>query len=231
MSESTPPFYFIIGGAGQVGYYLAKALIEGGHEVTLLDKDARRVDALEKEFSDAVIMRGDACEVRTLERAGCARADYILAVTGEDEDNLVMCQVAKARFATNRTIARVNNKDNIPLFKELGIDIVISPTQSILDAIQSELPLNTIVQVVTAAKATAQLVELLVSDHSRFVGQPLHDLQLPPGNAVVLIIRDDESFAPDDATRLTTGDKLFAVVDVAGKRALHKQILTEVSGS
>lgn len=230
MSEPTSQLYFIIGGAGQVGYFLAKALLDAGHEVTLLDKDARRVDDLEREFSEAVVVRGDACEVRTLERVGCARADYLLAVTGDDEDNLIMCQVANARFNMNRTVARVNNIDNIQLFKDLGISVVISPTQNILDVIQTELPLKTIVKVTNAPKATAQLVEITVPVHSRSDGQPLRSLRLPKGNAIVLVIRGDESFAPADDTRITPADKLFAVVTPEGKQSLKQLILSEESG-
>lgn len=227
MSEPSSQLYFIIGGAGQVGYFLAKALLDAGHEVTLLDKDARRVDDLEREFSEAVVVRGDACEVRTLDRVGCARADYLLAVTGDDEDNLVMCQVANARFNMNRTVARVNNMDNIQLFKDLGISVVISPTQSILDVIQTELPLKTIVKVTNATKATAQLVEITVPAHSRIDGQPLRNLRLPKGNAIVLVIRNDESFAPADDTRIAASDKLFAVVTPEGKQSLKQLVLSE----
>ncbi len=229
MSEPTPQLYIIIGGAGEVGYFLAKALIDAGHEVTLLDRDRRRVGDLEKEFSDAVVERGDACEARTLEHAGCARADYVLAVTGDDEDNLVMCQVAKARFNAKRTIARVNNIHNIDLFKSLGIDVVISPTRSILDAIQAELPLKQVVHVTTAAKASAELVELSIPADSPASGKPVQAIKLPKGDSIVLMIRNNESFVPDPYLRLTPGDKLFAVVSPFGERQLREQILTKAA--
>ena len=219
------PLYFIIGGAGQVGYFLAKELLDAGHEVTILDKDARRVSTLRNEFSDAVVERGDACEVSVLEKAGGNRADYVLAVTGDDEDNLVMCQIAKARFNTMRTIARVNNLDHIQLFKDLGIDVVISPTESILDAIQTELPLHAMAHIAGAHSGQTQLIELVIPADTLVAGQTISSLKLPAGNAIVLLIRGEESFTPTPNIPLAAGDRLFAVVNDAGVLHLQETVM------
>ena len=130
--------YIVIGGGGQVGYYLAKGLIEQGHEVLLLEKDRKRVEHLSEELGETSVVRGDACEARTLAEVGASRANLVIAVTGDDEDNLVICQVAKARFHVPSTIARVNNPRNEGLFRRLGIDVIISPTQSILHMIEAQ---------------------------------------------------------------------------------------------
>ena len=126
--------YIIIGGGGDVGYYLTKSLLKQGHEVLLLEKGLTRFQALNDELGQAVV-RGDACEARTMEEVGASRADVVIAVTGEDEDNLVICQVAKKRFKVGRTIARVNNPKHAEIFQKLGIDITVSPTRSILSLI------------------------------------------------------------------------------------------------
>ena len=109
--------YIIIGGGGDVGYYLTKSLLNQGHEVLLLEKNAIRYQGLSEELGQAV-MRGDACEARTMEEVGVQRADVVIAVTGEDEDNLVICQMAKKRFAVGRTIARLNNPKHEEIFTE-----------------------------------------------------------------------------------------------------------------
>ncbi|MBO0795540.1 MAG: TrkA family potassium uptake protein, partial [Ktedonobacteraceae bacterium] len=131
--------YIIIGGGGEVGYYLARNLLGHGHEVLLLEKDAARYQTLSEELGQS-IFKGDACEARTLEEAGARRADVVIAVTGEDEDNLVVCQLAKKRFNVARTIARLNNPKHEELFQKLGIDVTVSPTKTILSLVESELP-------------------------------------------------------------------------------------------
>src|SRR5713101_5967056 len=126
--------YIIIGGGGEVGYYLTKSLLVQGHEVLLLEKGSTRYQALSDELGPAVV-RGDACEARTMAEVGASRADVVIAVTGEDEDNLVICQMAKKRFNVARTIARLNNPRHEDLFERLGIDITVSPTKAILSLI------------------------------------------------------------------------------------------------
>src|SRR5437879_10868704 len=122
--------YIIVGGGGDIGYYVTKSLFDRGHEVLLIERDAVRYHSLKEELGQAVF-RGDACEARTMDEVGANRADVVIAVTGEDEDNLVICQVAKKRFKVGRTIARLNNPKHELLFQKLGIDIVVSPTKAI----------------------------------------------------------------------------------------------------
>ena len=132
--------YIIIAGGGKVGYYLAKELLADGHEVLVIEKDPKQVMQLSAELGEGAVMRGMADEAATMERAGGGRADLVIAVTGEDEDNLVICQVARLKFKVARTIARVNNPQNEELFHRLGIDITVSSTKLILSLIEQELP-------------------------------------------------------------------------------------------
>src|SRR5215212_5137546 len=114
--------YVIVAGGGQVGFYLARELIAQEHEVLLIEKDAKRVELITNELGN-VVYRGDACEASTLAEVGTARAQVVCAVTGDDEDNLVICQVAKKRFSVGRSIARINNPKNEEIFSRLGIDV------------------------------------------------------------------------------------------------------------
>lgn len=228
MEQYQRNIYFIIGGGGQIGYYLTKELLKDGYEVTLLEKDPRRKALLDPELGAASVL-GDACEARTLERVGCQRATCVVAVTGDDEDNLVMCQLAKHHFAVPRTIARVNNVANIKLFDQLGIDVTISPTLNILGAIESELSLRRTISLLGLSRAGLDLVEVDVPADSPSQGQRLRDLNLPRSSNVVLIKRERQDVLPDADTVVLAGDKLYAVVSPDGQKALERQILGDVT--
>jgi trk system potassium uptake protein TrkA len=218
--------YILIGGGGQVGYYLTKGLLQQGHEVLLLEKDGRRATQLSEELGSAVT-RGDACEARVLAEVGCDRADMVVAVTGDDEDNLVICQLAKARFHVNRTIARVNNPRHDDLFNQLGIDVTISPTRTILHMIEAEIPHHTIVPLIPLTRAGLGLVELTVPPDSGAAGHPLRDLHLPSAVNIVLIVRAEQNITPSGETVIQPEDRLFALVTSEGELALRKTILNE----
>ena len=222
--------YIVIGGGGQVGYYLAKGLIEQGHEVLLLEKDARRVERLSEELGPS-IMRGDACEARTLAEVGAQRANLVIAVTGDDEDNLVICQVAKARFHVLTTIARVNNPRNEGLFRRLGIDVTISPTQSILHMIEAQLPHHTLVPLMTLTRAGLGLVELTVPPTSPAAGKTVRSLTLPNSVNLALIVRGDANLTPTGDTVILPEDHIFALVTTEGEQTLRERLLNEEPGS
>lgn len=222
--------YILIGGGGQVGYYLAKGLIEQGHEVLLLEKDAKRVERLSEELGPS-ILRGDACEARTLGDVGAQRANLVIAVTGDDEDNLVICQVAKARFHVPMTIARVNNPRNEGLFRKLGIDVIISPTQSILHMIEAQLPHHTLVPLMTLTRAGLGLVELTVPPTSPAAGKTVRSLTLPNSVNLALIVRDNANLTPTGDTVILPEDHIFALVTAEGEQTLRERLLNEEPGS
>ncbi len=218
--------YILIGGGGQVGYYLAKGLLQQGHEVLLLEKDGRRMAQLGEELGMAVA-KGDACEARVLAEVGCDRADMVIAVTGDDEDNLVICQMAKARFHVQRTIARVNNPRNDELFNKLGIDVTVSPTRTILHMIEAEIPHHTMVPLMPLTRAGLGLVELTVPPDSPATGRPLRSLNLPSSANVALIVRNQENITPSGDTTIYPEDQIFALATPEGEKALRESILSE----
>jgi trk system potassium uptake protein TrkA len=220
--------YILIGGGGQVGYYLAKGLLQQGHEVLLLEKDGRRVAQLAEELGTSVA-RGDACEARVLADVGCDRADIVIAVTGDDEDNLVICQMAKSRFHVQRTIARVNNPRNDDLFLTLGIDVTVSPTRTILHMIEAEIPHHTIVPLLTLTKAGLGLVELTVPPDSPAAGRALRTLNLPSTANVALVVHDGQYITPSGDTVIQPEDQIFALTTADGEAALRETILSEGS--
>jgi trk system potassium uptake protein TrkA len=215
--------YIIVGGGGQIGYYVTKGLLAQGHEVLLLDKDPRRVHTLSEELGSAVL-RGDACEARTLDEVGCSRAEVVIAVTGDDEDNLVICQMAKERFHVRKTIARVNNPKNEHIFAKLGIDMTVSPTKTILRLIETEIPHQSIISLMTLRRADLEFVEVSVPAQSPAIGKTLAALKLPGECNVVLIVRGQEYVVPGGDSVIQAEDQIFALVKSIGETALREAI-------
>src|ERR1700737_1781918 len=217
--------YIIIGGGGDVGYYLTKSLLGHGHEVLLLEKGNTRYQALSEELGQSVV-RGDACEARTMEEDGPNRAGGLIAVTGEGEDNLALCQMAKKRFNVARTIARLNNPKNELIFQKLGIDITVSPTKSILSLIEAEIPGSTFVTLMTLKRAGLEIMEIRIPANSPIVGKTLSTINLPRSGNIALIIRDKEYIVPTADTKILANDEVYALVSREGEEALRTALGT-----
>jgi trk system potassium uptake protein TrkA len=212
--------YIIIIGGGQVGYYLAKALLDEGHELLVLEKDAARTAFICNDLG-SVAVRGDGCEMATLAEAGAGRADMFVAVTGDDEDNLVSCQAAKHKFNVRRTVARVNNPKNEPIFKKMGIDVTISSTRIILENIEEEVPTHPITHLSDIHEQGLEIVEIKIPPHSTSIGKTVKELPLPAGNTLSLIIRNQQKpFVPDEDTVLEAEDHVIAITTPESEEAL-----------
>ncbi|ACZ41723.1 TrkA-N domain protein [Thermobaculum terrenum ATCC BAA-798] len=202
--------YIIVVGGGKVGYYLTKTLVNEGYEVLLIEKNPSKVATFTERFG-AVVLQGDGAEAETLRRAGAARADVVIAATGEDEDNLVICQVAKKKFGAKHTIARVNNPKNEEIFKRLGIDTTISVTNIILSYIEQNLPDREIAHLLTLRHAELAIIEAKVSPRSPYINKPLREVELPPDVALSAVIRNGELIIPTPDTQLAPGDDVIAL--------------------
>ncbi|MFL5721158.1 MAG: potassium channel family protein, partial [Chloroflexota bacterium] len=176
-------FVLVVGG-GKVGYYLAKELIESGHEVALMEKDASRARQIADEIGSIVIPH-DGCEGKYLGEAGCNRADVVAAVTGDDEDNLVICQVARKRFNVPRAIARINNPKNEAIFHQLGITETVIGTAVLYHMIEQEVETDTVIPLAALQRGNMELVEAALSRHSPIIGLELHQVKLPEGSLIV----------------------------------------------
>ncbi|HEX5954832.1 MAG: TrkA family potassium uptake protein [Thermoleophilaceae bacterium] len=204
--------YVIIVGAGKVGWNLARELLEKGSEVTLIENNRERYLTVEQELEHN-IQYGDASELWVLERAGISRADMVIAVTGDDEDNILICQVAKEKYLVDRIIARVNNPRNREHFELLGIRPVVSATDLILRLIEHEVPEYGLVHLLDLPEQRLEIIEILLPTDSKAAGQRVGDLQMPEGALLISVLRDDTGFVPNSETVLEAGDEILAVLD------------------
>ncbi|MGH2346970.1 MAG: potassium channel family protein [Chloroflexota bacterium] len=216
--------YIVVIGGGKVGYYLAKALLEERHEVLLIERDKRRAMQIADDLGEGVVLRGDGAEAATLEEAGVSRADVVCAVTGEDEDNLVVSQVAKRHFSVKRTIARINNPRNEDIFIKLGIDVTVSATQFIISLIEQEIPTTPFVNLLTLRGIGMEIVDLYMADDCPWVGKKIADLPLPPDTVLSLLIRNGSRSFPSRDTVLALGDRLIGLTSMESDATLHAML-------
>lgn len=213
--------YIIVIGGGKVGYYLAQALLDEGHEVLVVEKDPVRTGYICNELG-SVCIRGDGCEVATLTEAGTGRADMFIAVTGDDEDNLVACQVAKHKFNVPRTIARINNPKNEAIFKALGIDVTVSSTNIILESIAEEVPTHPLTHLLDIRDRGLEVVELKIPADAKTVGKEIRELSLPPESRLFLIIpKQEKPRVPTASTVLQAEDQIIAITTPQSEEALR----------
>jgi trk system potassium uptake protein TrkA len=216
-------FVLVVGG-GKVGYYLTKELIESGHEVVLMEKDRKRADQITDEIGSIVIPH-DGCEGKYLAEAGANRADIVAAVTGDDEDNLVICQMAKHHFAVRRSIARVNNPKNERLFKHLGVDEIISPTRMILGSIEQDIPVHELLHLAALGEGELELIEAHLQAGSPAVGRAPKDLAIPDGCSLFAVIREGVAMPLRPDTIMREGDKVIAIGKTECEALLHGQLI------
>jgi trk system potassium uptake protein TrkA len=203
--------YIVIAGGGKIGYHLTKKLMTEGHEVLLIEKDPQKAVKLSDDLGE-VVVTGDACEVRTMTDAGVGRADIVAAVTGHDEDNLVICQMAKHKFNVKRTIARVNNPKNEEIFDILGISETVNSTNVIYNLIEQRIEIDGVVPVAALWRGNLELVEIDIGDRSPVLRRAIMDIKMPEHSLILAAIRGDDAIVAKGTTKIRKGDTLIALV-------------------
>jgi trk system potassium uptake protein TrkA len=203
--------YAIIVGGGKIGYYLTRSLINRDYEVLLLEKDGGSAHVLRNDLGD-VVMKGDGCEPTTLREAGAERADLVVAATGDDADNLVVCQMSAHCFQVPRIIARVNNPDNETLFEKLGIHERINGTSAILNMIGQKVGRASVVLMGALEHSDVEVVEIIIDERSPLAGACVGDLSLPEGALFVSVLRNGRGMIPTGETIFENGDVVVALV-------------------
>jgi trk system potassium uptake protein TrkA len=218
--------YVLVAGAGKVGWNLARELIAKGHEVTLVEGSRRRYLIVEQELEHAV-QYGDATELWILERAGIQRADMVIAVTGDDEDNMLICQVAKEKYLVDRIIARVNNPRNLQHFKLLDILPAVSATDLILRLIEHEVPKYGLVHLLDLEEEQLEIIEMEVADDAPAAGRKVVDIDLPEGSLIISVLREGGGIVPKGDTVIQPGDEVLLVLDPGLEQDLTAQFSSD----
>jgi trk system potassium uptake protein len=217
--------YVIAAGGGKVGANVARSLMRLGHEVTLIEQRADRFERLEEEF-EYQVQRGDATELHVLERAGIARPpDIVLALTGDDEDNLVICQLAKEKYGVEKVIARVNDPRNQVHFDLLGISPTVCATSSILGLVEHEVPEHELVHLLELRKENLEIVEVQIDKGSPSAGKTVEKLSLPEGARLISIMRDGRAEIAVGSTELQPGDQVLAILEPGKEDELRRVLL------
>jgi trk system potassium uptake protein len=195
-----------------VGWNLARELLDKGNEITLIENERNRYLTVEQELEHNV-QYGDASELWVLERAGISRADMVIAVTGDDEDNMLICQVAREKYLVEQIIARVNNPRNREHFELLNIKPYVSATDLILRLIEHEVPEYGLVHLLDLPEERLEIIEMELAENSRVAGQTVGELNMPEGSLLISVLRNGQGFVPGPETVLEAGDEVLAVLD------------------
>jgi trk system potassium uptake protein len=219
--------YVLVAGGGKVGANLARSLLRGGNEVTVIEQRPYRFDKLEAEFEHQVI-RGDATELFVLERAGIRRPpDLLVAATGDDEDNIIICQLAREKFGVGNVIARINDPRNQPYFDLLGISPTVSATGAILALIEHEVPEHGLIHLLELRKENLEIVEVTIDDHANAKGKRVGSLRLPEGARLISVVRNGTAEIPDESTQLEPGDQVLAILEPGKEDELRRVLLKD----
>jgi trk system potassium uptake protein TrkA len=220
--------FVLIVGAGKVGRNTARQLRQLGHEVALIEQRPMVYERLVDEFQDNLIF-GDGTEIWVLEKAGIGRADMVVAVTGDDEDNIIISQVAKMKFAVPQVVARVNNPFNQPTFDLLGVEATVCATTTMLSLILHELPVHKFVHLLSLRRENVELVELEVSENSPFANTYVQDIMLPDGVLLAAIVRAGHALLARGSTEILPGDYVLCLLPPGKEKELIKVFLPEES--
>jgi trk system potassium uptake protein len=224
--------YVLIAGGGKVGANLARVLLaphsgHPGHEVTLIEQRRDRFERLEDEFEHQV-QQGDATELSVLERAGIARPpDIVVAATGDDEDNMVICQIAREKYGVAKVIARVNDPRNQAHFDLLGISPTVCATSNIMALIEHEVPEHDLIHLLELRKENLEIVEIQIDKHAPCSGRPLAKVDLPDGAQIISVMRNGHAETVNGQTRLKPGDQVLAILEPGKEDELRRVFLKD----
>src|SRR4051812_1142400 len=217
--------YVLIAGGGKVGANVARTLLRLGHEVTLVEQRSARYVALEEEFEHQV-QHGDATEIFVLERGGIARPpDIVLALTGDDEDNIVICQIAQEKYGVPKVIARVNDPRNQAHFDLMGISPTICAVSSVMALVEHEVPEHELIHLLELRKENLEIVEVQIDRSSPVAGKRVEGLKLPEGARLISVMRDGKAEIAVGSTTLEAGDQVLAILEPGKEDELRRVLL------
>jgi trk system potassium uptake protein len=218
-------FVMVVGG-GRTGSQLARVLLKQDHDVRVIDDRKEVLSRIHRELPTEIIYEGDPTNLKILELAGIREADVLAAVTTSDEDNLVLCHIARTVYGVRRTIARVNNPRNAWLFNDsFSVDVAVNPSEIMAHLIEEEMSMGDMMTLLKLRRGNYSLVEEKIPADALAVGVAIKDLKLPEHCVIAAIIRKGEVIVPRGVTVFEEGDEVLAVTDLEGARQLVKLFL------
>ena len=218
--------FVVIVGCSASGYHLSKALIAGGHEVVVIEQSLERFDLLRDELGTVALL-GDGTEELTLKRAGIARADVVVSLTGVDATNLVISQITKHIFHVPRTMALIKDPKNEPLFHEVGIDVVVNSTHLVLESMEAGVPGRPLVHLMNLRVPGLELVSISIPEDSNIIGKHINEIELPPNSFITLMVKKTGATLPNGRSVVEAEDEIVAVTPEGDEQILY-DILTGV---
>ncbi|GBR72868.1 potassium transport systems NAD-binding protein [Candidatus Termititenax aidoneus] len=219
--------FIVIAGAGNVGRQLAANLLKEKHSLVLLDRRPEVCAQMAEIFPDALVVCGDCCDPSILEQACLDRAEVVAALTGDDEDNIVICQLAKERFNVKRTVARVNDSRNAKTFAALGVDVPVDSGAIITSLITQEVSSVEMSTLFTLKRGKMAIVQVTVSPYSPVIAKKIMELTLPKDTVLISILRGEEVIVPRGGTVLQRGDDVIALTSDSSRQAMLDLLGTE----
>lgn len=220
----------VMAGCGNIGYYLAKTLEERGYKLSVIEQNRNRCMLLDtRVYADSRIevTCGDATSEDTLKDAGAENADVFIAVTGQDQNNLVACLLAKKRFHAGRIVTRVNNPKNIRIFQAIGVDSMISSASRIADVIEQELGWTNIDSILATKTDNARIRQFIVDAGSSAAGKEVFKLKFPSGSIMVVAVRGSHAYIPNGAFHLEAGDEVMVMAAQKDFEEIEKLFYSE----
>jgi len=216
--------YIIIVGGGDLGFYLAQILLDEEHDVVIIDKDEKICEKISSEL-DLVVQKGDATETKTLEKAGIKEADALVALTGQDETNMVISLLAKELGAKN-VATRIGKIDyDEMVLKKLGIDIVIHPEAAAAGYISELITKPEVLDLAFISRGQAEIMELEITEKSKIVGKKISEIEHPSGSAIVALYENENLIIPDKETEINVGSKILILAKREVAEKVRKSIM------
>jgi trk system potassium uptake protein TrkA len=216
--------FVVVVGAGKVGLNVARSLAQLGHEFMLIEQRRSRYDLLFEEIEEGLLF-GDGTEMWVLEEAGIRRADLVVAVTGDDEDNVIIAQLAKHVYGVSKVVARINNPANSRTFDLLDVDATVSASSMVISMIEHELPHHQFVPLLSLRRENVELVEIEINDESPAAHLAIADLRLPEGVLLATILRGDAAIVARGSETLLPGDQVLCLLPPGKEKDLIRALL------
>jgi trk system potassium uptake protein TrkA len=219
--------YIIVVGGGDLGLSLVKFLLDEGHEVVVVEKDPSRFAKISEELGESAIL-GDGAELGTMLDMGANRADVLVAVTGTDQDNLIICQLAKLIYLIPRTIAKINDPKNEELFSSLGVDATVSSTKTISSLIEEKIDAGMTIPILAFKEGGVEIFKSTLSKDSSLLNRKISKIKLPAECIIIGILRGNEVVIPRGDTVFREEDEIFVLIRKEKRVAFKRLFLEEI---